>query len=152
MFNLIKNINENSKIEIKGRIYNVLAKVVYVTESDQNNWYVKVQLDNHHVLVISPFDNYMYFGYVDKPVACDIPTPEKIYFEGKMYIKQVDDYQMVKEFVFGDFLSMEGEVFFSDYECSENDKDIISIGLIKRTEKRADVIAKVIELADVKII
>ena len=64
MFKLIESIKENSKIRIKGKEYKVLAKVLYVTESETKNWYAKIQLENHYVLVISPYDDYMYFGYV----------------------------------------------------------------------------------------
>ena len=102
MFKLIENIKENSEIEIQGKKYRVLAKVFYVTESEKQNWYAKIQLENHYVLVISPFDDYMYFGYVGETMNCDFPTPDVLEFEGNIYNKDVDDYQMVKEFVFGD--------------------------------------------------
>ena len=36
MFKLIESIKENSKIRIKGKEYKVLAKVLYVTESETN--------------------------------------------------------------------------------------------------------------------
>ncbi len=148
MFKLIENIKENSEIEIQGKKYRVLAKVFYVTESEKQNWYAKIQLENHYVLVISPFDDYMYFGYVGEAMNCDFPTPDVLEFEGNIYNKDVDDYQMVKEFVFGDYLSMEGEVKFSDYSF---DDKIISLGLITRTGKRADVYAEVITIDDVRI-
>ena len=34
MFKLIEAIKENSKIRVRGKDYNVLAKVLYVTESE----------------------------------------------------------------------------------------------------------------------
>ena len=61
MFKLIESIKENSKIQVHGKEYGVLAKVLYVTESETQNWYAKIQLENHYVLVISPYDDYMYF-------------------------------------------------------------------------------------------
>ena len=54
MFKLIEAIKENSKIRVRGKDYNVLAKVLYVTESETQKWYAKIQLENHFVLVISP--------------------------------------------------------------------------------------------------
>lgn len=149
MFKLVDAIKENSKIRIQGKDYNVLAKVLYVTEKETQKWYAKVQLDNHYVLVISPYDNFMYFGYVGEAMTCDFPSPETLEFNGNIYQKDADDYQIVKEFVFGDCLTMEGEVQFSDY--SYEDK-IISLGLITRTAKRADVYAKVVEIGDVELI
>ena len=145
MFKLIEAIKENSKIRVRGKDYNVLAKVLYVTESETQKWYAKIQLENHFVLVISPYDDYMYVGDAMK---CGFPSPETLEFEGNLYKKDADDYQMVKQFVFGDFLTMEGEVQFSDY--SYEDK-IISLGLLTRTGKRADVYAEVIALEEVEV-
>lgn len=51
--------------------------------------------------------------------------------------------------MFGNYLTMEGEVLFSDY--SYEDK-IISLGLITRTGQRADVYAEVIEKSDIEVI
>lgn len=148
MFKLIEKIKGNSQIVIHGKNYDVLAKVFYVTESETEKWYAKIQLENHYVLVMSPYDDYMYFGYVGEAMDCDFPTPDTIEFEGNTYKKEADDYQMVKEFVFGDYLAMEGEVNFSDYSF---DDKIISLGLITRTGKRADVYAEVVEIMDVKV-
>ncbi|MDE6946083.1 MAG: hypothetical protein K2P14_02750 [Anaeroplasmataceae bacterium] len=148
MFKLIEKIKENSQIAIHGKNYGVLAKVFYITESETEKWYAKIQLENHYVLVISPYDDYMYFGYVGEAMDCDFPTPDTIEFEGSTYKKEADDYQMVKEFVFGDYLAMEGEVNFSDYSFGDK---IISLGLITRTGKRADVYAEVVEITDIEV-
>ena len=149
MFKLIEAIKENSRIRVQGKDYRVLAKVFYVTESETENWYAKIQLENHYVLVISPYDHFMYFGYVGEAMPCEFPSPETLEFEGNIYTKDADDYQIVKQFVFGNCLTMEGEVQFSDY--SYEDK-IISLGLITRTRQRADVYAEVIEIEDIEII
>ncbi|WP_286309263.1 hypothetical protein, partial [Thomasclavelia cocleata] len=71
-----------------------------------------------------------------------------IKFNDKIFKKDADDYQMVKEFIFGNYLEMEGEVQFSDFS---NENDIISLGIITRTSKRADVIASVVDLKDIKL-
>lgn len=149
MFELIESIKENSIIKVKNKEYRVLAKVFYVTQSEAEKWYAKIQLENHYVLVISPYDDFMYFGYVGNTMQCDFPSPEILEFEGNVYKKDADDYQMVKHFVFGNYLTMEGEVLFSDY--SYEDK-IISLGLITRTGQRADVYAEVLERSDIEVI
>lgn len=149
MFKLIEAIKENTKIRVRGKKYNVLAKVLYVTESETENWYAKIQLENHHVLVISPYDNFMYFGYVGDAMPCEFPSPETLEFEGNIYKKDADDYQIVKKFVFGNCLTMEGEVQFSDYSCEDK---IISLGLITRTGQRADVYAEIVQIGDVEVI
>ena len=55
---------------------------------------------------------------------------------------------LFRSFVFGDYLAMEGEVNFSDYSF---DDKIISLGLITRTGKRADVYAEVVEITDIEV-
>lgn len=149
MFELIEKIREGSILEINEKKYRVLAKVKYVTESETNNWYVKIQLENHHVLVVAPFDDYMYFGHVGVPYPCEFPAPDSIEYDGKLYSKDAEDYQIVKEFEFGDFLTMEGEVQYADFSCGEL---LISLGIILRTQERADVYAQVINLTDVNVI
>lgn len=149
MFELIEKIHEGSVLEINEQKYRVLAKVKYVTESESYNWYAKIQLENHFVLVVAPFDNYMYFGHVGTPYPCDFPAPNSIEYDGKTYSKDAEDYQIVKEFVFGDFLTMEGEVRYADFSCGDS---LISLGVIVRTQERADVYAEVIDLSDVNII
>lgn len=149
MFKLIEAIKDNTKIRVQGKNYNVLAKVLYVTESETENWYAKIQLENHYVLVISPYDDFMYFGYVGDAMPCDFPSPATLEFEGNIYKKDADDYQIVKQFVFGNCLTMEGEVQFSDYSCEDK---IISLGLITRTGQRADVYAEIIQIGDVEVI
>ena len=149
MFKLIENIKENSIVKVRDEEYRVLAKVFYVTQSETEKWYAKIQLENHYVLVISPYDDFMYFGYVGSAMRCDFPSPETLEFEGNIYKKDADDYQIVKKFVFGNYLTMEGDVLFSDY--SYEDK-IISLGLITRTGQRADVYAEVIEKSDIEVI
>lgn len=149
MFELIEKIHEGSVLKISKKEYRVLAKVKYVTESETTNWYAKIQLENHYVLVVAPFDNYMYFGHVGAPYPCDFPAPNSIEYNGKSYSKDAEDYQIVKEFVFGNFLNMEGEVRYADFSCGDS---LISLGIILRTQERADVYANVIDLADVKVI
>lgn len=149
MLNFLANINEGTILRILGKEYEVKAKVKYVTETETVNWYAKIQLNDHHVLVVAPFDDYMYFGFVGEPQPCGFPSPDHIIYEGKSYKKDAEDYQIVKEFVFGDFLSMEGEVRFADYSREDS---LISLGLVVRTQERADVYATVINLSDVEII
>ena len=148
MFELIENIKENTILNIKWKEYKVIAKVKYVTEKEVSKRYVKIQLENHYVLVIAPYENYMYFGYVGEQFPCKFPVPNSIKYNWKTYSKDCEDYQIVKEFVFWDILNMEGEVQYADFS---NWNSLISLGIITRTNKRADVYAETIELKDVKI-
>lgn len=149
MFEFIKKIHENSIIEIKGKKYHAIAMVKYVTETDTIHRYVKIQLENHFVLVVAPYDNYIYFGYVGDTYPCNFPAPNSIEYNGKIYSKDSEDYQIVKEFVFWDFLSMEGEVQFADFSCWNS---LISLWIISRTKERSDVYAEIINITDINII
>lgn len=149
MFNLIEEINKDSIISIKGKKYHVIAMVKYVTEKETSNRYVKIQLENHFLLVIAPFDNCIYFGHVGTEYPCDFPTPNSIEYNGKIYLKDSEDYQIVKEFIFGNFLDMEGEVKYADFSCWDS---LISLGIVSRTNKRSDVYANIITLKDISII
>lgn len=149
MFEFIQKIHEDSVIKIKEHEYRVLAMVKYVTEKETSNRYVKIQLENHFMLVIAPFDNCMYFGRTGSEYPCDFPTPNSIKYNGKIYSKDSEDYQIVKEFIFGNFLDMEGEVKYADFSYWDS---LISLGIISRTSKRSDVYADIITLKDVSII
>ena len=149
MFKFIEKIHENSILKIKWNQYRVLAKAKYVTETQTSNRYAKIQLENYFILVIAPFDNYMYFGYVGNTYPCDFPTPNSISYNGKIFSKDSEDYQIVKEFIFWDFLSMEGEVQYADFSCWNS---LISLWIISRTKERSDVYAETINLTDINII
>lgn len=148
LFSFIEDVSLNTSVIIRGTCYRVLAMVKYVTEQDPEHWYVKLKLDKNSVLVISPFDNYMYLGFVGEPFSCDFPTPEIITHNDVDYKLETTDYQIVKEFVFGNILEMEGEVLFSDYSAGDR---IISMGIISRTNTRADVYAEVLHPNDIKL-
>lgn len=149
MFELIEKIKDGTILRIDGKEYHVLAKAKYVTETETHNWYSKILLDNHYVLVIAPFDSFMYFGYVGKTYPCMFPSPNSIVYEEKTFSKDAEDYQIVKELVFGDCLLMEGEVKYADYSSGDS---LISLGIIMRTGERADVYATIIDKSRVCIV
>ena len=148
MFEFIEKIHENSVIEIKGGKYQAIAMVKYVTERDTTHRYVKIQLENHFVLVVAPYDNYIYFGHVGDTYPCEFPTPNSIEYNGKIYSKDSEDYQIVKEFIFWDFLSVEGEVQYADFIYWNS---LISLWIVSRTKERSDVYAEIIKITDVNI-
>jgi hypothetical protein len=150
MEKLIENIKESSILTIHGQNYKPVAKVHYVTSENPDNEYVKVFFEGHFVLVISPDDNYMYFG---KDMGCvwkEYPTPDKFSYNGQIYSKVVMDYQLVKFVEFGNPMNSEGEVEFIDYKGKNN--SLVSIGKVMRNGKRADVVANIIDLTDIIII
>jgi hypothetical protein len=149
MKDFIKKIKESSTLTIHGQKCKPVAKVHYVTVDNPDNEYIKVFFERHFVLVVSPNDNYMYFG---KDMGCvleEYPTPDEFSYNGQSYNKIVMDYQIVNSIEFGNPAETEGEVEFIDYEGEDN--NLISIGKIARNGNRADVVANVIDLTDITI-
>ena len=145
---IISTIKENSKMSINGKIYEVIAKAFYKTRLNLDDIYVKVFFKDHYVLVISPSDNFIYFGRDAGAIISDFPTPDEIEYNGKKYKKIIRDHQIIVKIEFG---SPEEEVDFIDYECTEDDKFIISVGLAKATNKRADIVAEILDINDISI-
>lgn len=152
MENLIKLISENSIVKVKNKCYKPLAKVHYVTQENPNDEYVKVFMEGHYALVISPTDNFMYFGKDVGAITDSYPTPNELFYKSQKFSKLTSDYQIVKILEFGNVLETEGEVEFIDYECSTDNNQMISVGLIVRNKKRADIVAQVISLDDIEIL
>lgn len=151
MKKLISNIRENSKIIIDNKAYKVLAKAFYVTQSKPNDIYVKVFFKNHYVLVISPSDNFAYFGKNVGAIGPNFPTPTKLCHKSKKYRKVIQDYQIPVKLEFGSPVHTEGEVKFIDYENEKDKNLIISVGLSMKTNRRADIVAKVLNKKNIII-
>lgn len=152
MIKLIESITKDSFVKVKDNVYRPIAKVFYVTQNAPESEYVKIFMEEHFALVISPKDEYMYFGKDEGAVSSTFPTPTVLKYKRKKYRKLVDDYQIVKRVDFGDVLETEGEVEFIDYENESDANSILSVGLIVRTQKRADIVAEVIELNDITVL
>jgi len=150
MDNIASSIKFNSIVEIKGNRYKAVGMAAYVTQSNDSDIYYKVFFEGHYALVVVPSDGFMYFGKDVGSISEAFPPPEKINHSKLGYRQSVKDYQIVKEIIFGNILDIEGEVEFVDYECSEDESKIISVGRVVRTKKRADIVAEVIEIGEVK--
>lgn len=149
MFALIDKIKLGTKLTISGEKHEAKTKTVYITETEQNNWYAKFVFEDHSILVIAPFDNFMYFGRIQNIFGNGNQFTNTIDYTGKKFDKTAEDYQIVKELVFGDPLIAEGEVRYADYTSEDDDSTVISLAVVSRTGKRADVIAKVLDTEDV---
>ena len=150
MFKVIENIRQGMPIEICGEKHSVQTKTLYVTATEKNNWYAKFVMEDHSVLVIAPFDDFMYFGRIHNIFGDGDMFQDVLEYDGHIYEKQAEDYQIVKQLVFGDATVAEGEVHYADYGCDDNEDYTISLALVSRTKTRADIIAKIITLDDIK--
>lgn len=150
MFKTIEKIQQDMPIEICGEKHIVKTKTFYVTETEKNNWYAKFVMEDHSVLVIAPFDDFMYFGRIHNIFGSGDDFNDFIEYDGDKYEKQTEDYQIVKQLVFGDPIIAEGEVHYADYGCENKEELLISLAVVSRTKKRADIIAQVITLDEIK--
>ena len=148
---LIASITNRSSVIIKGKEFSPIAKAIYVTQSAPDTQYAKIFFEGHYALVISPDDEFMYFGRDCGNLGDDLPGRVSFVHNGLEYTKVAEDYQVVLELAFGTPISTEGEVTFWDYESSGDSGHIISLGLVTRTQRRADIVAEVLSSGDVSV-
>lgn len=147
MFEL-EQIIEGCHIVIDDIEYRVLGKTFYVTEKAPTDTYAKILLDNHNVLVISPSDEIAYFGKNEGHIQEFDSYPETVVYRGVKYKMINHDYQIVSCIEFGSTLEIEGEVEYWDYEMNDM---IVSIAVVSRTKKRADVVARYLSLDQISV-
>lgn len=146
---LFNKLIEGSSIIFEKKQYKVLGRALYVTKDNPNTIYEKILLSDHNVLVICPEDDVAYFGKNVGQLSEFDSLSNQISFNEKSFKKIGSDYQIVMELLFGSPLDVEGEVEYWDYEYKD---EIISIAVVSRTKQRADVIAKYIDLEDIKVV
>lgn len=147
---LIGEIKENTILDINEKRYKVYSKAFYTVKSDSEVEYVKCKLDTHDVLVIIP-DELVYLGKVIDNMQYEEIENGNIIYNGKEYISTGSDYQLVKKIEFGNKDNTEGECTYWDYE-NEETNTIISLAVLTENNKRADILAEIIQIKDIKVI
>lgn len=146
---LLNKIIEGCSVRINGEKYRVLGKTLYVTQKEPESLYAKILLDDHQVLVLAPSDKVAYFGKnVGKLTEFDF-YPLEVEFGRKVYKQINHDYQITTNIEFGSPLEVEGEVEFWDYEVEDL---IISVAVVSRDKKRADVVAQYILYNEIEVL
>lgn len=148
IINLINQINENIKILIKGKEYTVLTKAWYSILEDSTVEYVKCELTNQQVLVISPGDDLMYLGRVIPNFEYERLNEKQLKYHDMLFNKTGEGHQYIKKIEFGKKENIEGECLFEDYEA---DNFIISLGVMLNDSSRADVLAEILDVNDITI-
>lgn len=147
---VIEKISEGSKIKIKGVVYSVLTKSIYSPLSDTKQTYAKIVLSGHNVLVIVPYLDFICLGHVENVFGTGKDFPSSINYNGIELTKLDEDYQIVRNLVFGDPMIAEGEVYYADYGNEDSDLSV-SLGLISRTNERADIVQKLLSIEDIEV-
>lgn len=149
MKNLVNELKKDVKIVIKDKEYIVKTKTWYSIEEDENASYIKCELSNNKVLVVIPDDELMYIGEVIENFSYERISEEQLKYNNKIFNKTGDGHQIIKKIEFGNEQEVEGKCVFEDFE---SDNNIISLGILTDKEnKKADVLADIIEIVDVKI-
>lgn len=148
--NLIDRIQADSKLLINGEKYDVLTKSIYSPLSDVNLTYAKFVLSTHKVLVIVPYADFLCLGHIENIFGSGKNFPDTVSYNGLVYNKIDEDYQIVRRLVFGNPLLAEGEVTYADY-VNDSSNTSISLGLISKDNTRADIIQTVLSVDEIKV-
>jgi hypothetical protein len=156
---LIDNLiqDPNKKITINGETKSIAGFAEFKSANIPDESYFKLSFNDHSVLVIIPSQNALFFSN-EAPIEFkeiadeEIGVKKELTFRGKNYIlDNANDYQYVIRLIKGDWKVIEGEVKFSDYVPSDGSDELLSLGWIVKTGKRADVNPKGISIQDISI-
>lgn len=145
MDELIKNIKENAKITIKGKEYIVKTKTLYGIKEDEEAYYYKCIMNTGDTLVIIPDDNLLYIGKEIENMEYERTEKTVLKYNGKTFNITGDGNQFIKNIEFGE--NVEGKCIFEDFESEDQ---IISLGFLPDKNERADILADIIEVEDIK--
>lgn len=153
---LIHNPHVGMDVIIHGKNKKLNAMIRLSAKNYLMGEYIKAMFQDGSYILIIPQDKEIYYshkyrtatGIPDKSIGKD----EIVEFEGKKYkLGNKDDYQYVLELMVGSPLDIEGECRFSDYFLIEGEKEILSLGWITQTGKRADIHCKLIDLTEIQV-
>lgn len=146
MEELVKNIKENMTLVIKGKEYIIKTKTLYGIEEDIEVYYYKCIMNTGDTLVIIPDDNLIYIGKEIEDIKYDRPEKTVLKYNGIKFNKTGEGNQYIKNIEFGK--NVEGKCVFEDFE-SQN--QIISLGYLPAEDRRADILADIIDFKDIKL-
>ena len=150
MENLIRKLNKNTQIIVKGEEYIVKTKTKYSIEEDETTSYVKCELSNNKVLVIIPDDELIYIGRIIENMRYEKISEDTIKYNDKLFRKAGEGHQFITKIEFGNEDEVEDKCIFEDYESENN---IISLGILPDKENvRADVYADILNIEDIEIL
>jgi hypothetical protein len=145
-------------ISIKGQKKKIVGFAQFKTVNMGDDGYFKIVFDDHSFLLLIPSQNILMFTDEGTPHYIEIKDEEigikkELMFRGKKYVlDNANDYQYVIRLIVGDWKTIEGEVKFSDYVPEADSSELLSLGWIVKTGKRADVNPKEISIQDISVI
>ena len=103
-------------------------------------------MDTGDTLVIIPEDDLMYIGKEIENMEYERAEDTVLKYNGKTFNKTGDGNQYIRNIEFG--TNVEGKCIFEDFEGQDQ---IISLGYLPDEDKRADILADIITIEDIKI-
>lgn len=122
-----------------------------------NDPYIKIVFHDHSFLLLMLRTKELFYAdtiiqHIRTIKDEDIGVKTKIIYENKIYILvNKNDYQFVTHVYRGDYTMIEGEARFSDY-MPKDETEILSLGWLSYTGKRADINPRKIETADIRLL
>ena len=147
MEELINNIKENVKININGKDYIVKTKTLYGIEEDEDAYYYKCILNTGDTLVIIPYDDLIYIGKEIENLKFRRPEESVLFYNENLFVKVGDGNQFIKNIEFG--TGIEEKCIFEDFVSQDQ---IISLGYLPDEERRADILADIIDIKNIKVV
>ena len=147
MEELINNIKENVKININGKDYIVKTKTLYGIEEDEDAYYYKCILNTGDTLVIIPDDDLIYIGKEIENLKFRRPKESVLFYNENLFVKVGDGNQFIKNIEFG--TGIEEKCIFEDFVSQDQ---IISLGYLPDEERRADILADIIDIKNIKVV
>ena len=147
MEELINNIKENVKININGKDYIVKTKTLYGIEEDEDAYYYKCILNTGDTLVIIPDDDLIYIGKEIENLKFRRPEESVLFYNENLFVKVGDGNQFIKNIEFG--TGIEEKCIFEDFVRQDQ---IISLGYLPDEERRADILADIIDIKNIKVV
>lgn len=152
-----KQAKSESRLTIEDQIKSIKSVVQLTAKNYLEGIYTKVFFKEDGYLLIIPQDNLVYYSPIIQKHLTEIPdedigTKEIISFGGKDYkLINKDDYQFVLHVFVGTPYDGESEVRFSDYIPVDGSNEILSLGWMCWSGKRADLHCKVIDISEISI-
>ena len=147
MEELINNIKENVKININGKDYIVKTKTLYGIEEDEDAYYYKCILNTGDTLVIIPDDDLIYIGKEIENLKFRRPEESVLFYNENLFVKVGDGNLFIKNIEFG--TGIEEKCIFEDFVSQDQ---IISLGYLPDEERRADILADIIDIKNIKVV
>lgn len=147
MEELINNIKENVKININGKDYIVKTKTLDGIEEDEDAYYYKCILNTGDTLVIIPDDDLIYIGKEIENLKFRRPEESVLFYNENLFVKVGDGNQFIKNIEFG--TGIEEKCIFEDFVSQDQ---IISLGYLPDEERRADILADIIDIKNIKVV